>query len=144
MPEYPLATVGALAISPSGRLLLIQTHKWREHWGVPGGKIAYGERIAAALRREFVEETGLTLHDIRWGPVQEAVESNEFYRPAHFILLNFIARSDSEAVQLNDEAQAHAWVTPAEAERYAMNTPTRRLVAHYLAHGFSGAPLEEY
>lgn len=143
MNATPLATVGALVVSPAGRLLLIQTHKWRHRWGVPGGKIAYGESIAAALRREFLEETGLTLHDIRWALVQEAIESDEFYRPAHFILLNFLAKSAGETVQLNREAQAYAWVTPEEAAGYDLNTPTRRLLAHYRACGFSGARLEE-
>ena len=81
MPEYPLVTVGALVVGPSERVLIIQTHKWKGMWGVPGGKIEYGETVEQALRREFLEETGLTLTDIYQGPVQEAVESLEFYKP---------------------------------------------------------------
>lgn len=142
MTEYPLATVGALVISPMNRVLLIQTHKWQGSWGVPGGKIAYGERMADALRREFMEETGLTLSDIRWGPVQEAVNSAEFYKPAHFILLNFIARSQHETVILNDEAERYVWVTPDDAQGYALNTPTRRLLEFYKQHGFSSEPVD--
>jgi 8-oxo-dGTP pyrophosphatase MutT (NUDIX family) len=142
MAEYPLATVGALVVSCKARVLLIQTHKWRGSWGVPGGKIAHGEHMVEALRREFLEETGLTLFDIHWGPVQEAVNSPEFYKPAHFILLNFIARSQHETVTLNDEAERYAWVTPDEASAYALNTPTRKLLEFYQQHGFSGQPLD--
>lgn len=138
----PLATVGALVVGPDGRVLLVRTHKWRDRWGVPGGKIEYGERIREALAREFREETGLELRDVRWAPVQEAVESDEFHVPAHFVLLNFLARSDATAVRRNDEAQAHAWVAPAEALRYPLNRPTRALVEHYLRLGYSGRPLE--
>ena len=134
MPEYPLATVGALVVGPSGRVLIIQTHKWRGAWGVPGGKIEYGERMEGALRRELLEETGLTLTEIAWGPVQEAVESDEFYKPAHFILLNFIALTESEEVRLNEEAEAYTWVSPERALRYDLNTPTRKLVEFYLEH----------
>lgn len=140
----PLATVGALVVGPSGRLLLIRTHKWRDRWGVPGGKIEYGETMAAALRREVREETGLELDDIRWAPVQEAVESPAFHRPAHFVLLNFVARSASERVRLNDEAQAYAWVEPEEALRMDLNEPTAVLVRHFLAHGFATPPLERH
>ena len=134
MPEHPLATVGALVVGPSERVLLVQTHKWRGKWGVPGGKIEYGETVRRALEREFLEETGLTLTDIYWGPVQEAVESPEFYKSAHFILLNFVARTEREEVALNEEAQAYTWVSPERALSYDLNAPTRRLVAFYLAH----------
>ena len=134
MPEYPLATVGALVVGPSGRVLLVQTHKWRGKWGVPGGKIEYGETMRQALEREFLEETGLTLTDLYWGPVQEAVESPEFYKSAHFILLNFVARTEREEVTLNEEAQAYTWVSPERALSYDLNAPTRRLVTFYLEH----------
>lgn len=128
----PLATVGALAIGPSGRGLFVRTRKWRGLWGVPGGKIDRGETMRAALLREFAEETGLGLRDLAWGPVQEAVFSPEFHAPAHFILLNFIAYVDHEEVTLNDEAEAYAWLEPARALDYPLNTPTRALVRFFL------------
>lgn len=141
--RQPLATVGVLVVGPTGRLLLVRTHKWRDRWGVPGGKISYGEGMADAARRELLEETGLEIHDLRWAPVQEAVESPEFHRPAHFVLLNFVARSRSEAVRLNDEAQAWAWATPEEAVRMPLNSFTRVLVEHYLRHGFDTPAVAE-
>ena len=137
MPEYPLATVGALVISPEERLLLIQTHKWKHSWGVPGGKIDYGETIREALLREFREETGLELFDLHWGPVQEAVSSPEFHKEGHFILLNFIARSSTETVSLNDEAQAFVWVSAEEALSYPLNSYTRNLLDFYIKNHFS-------
>lgn len=137
----PLVTVGALLVSPSGRALLLHTHKWRGLWGVPGGKIDHGETIAAALEREVREETGLSMAEIRWAPVQEAINSHEFYQPSHMILLNFVARSASEAVVLNEEADACAWLTVSEALDYPLNTPTRHLLHYYQQHGFSGEPL---
>jgi ADP-ribose pyrophosphatase YjhB (NUDIX family) len=126
--------VGALAVAPDGRVLLIRTHKWRGLWGVPGGKLEYGETLKAALTREFREETGLTLGTIYWGPVQEAVRNPEFYKDAHFILLNFVALTESTAVTLNDEAQAHVWATPEDALTMNLNIPTRALVQFYLNH----------
>ena len=139
-----LCTVGALAVAPSGRALFVRTAKWRDLWGVPGGKVEGGETLWAALQREFDEETGLTLHDVRWAPTQEAVRSAEFAREAHFVLLNFVARADTEQVALNDEAQAHAWMPPREAlTRLDLNRPTRALLHHYLAHGHTGPPLVE-
>lgn len=132
MPERPLATVGALVVGPSRRVLIIKTHKWRSQWGVPGGKIEYGETMTRALKREFLEETGLTLTEIYQGPLQEAVQSPEFYERAHFILLNFIALTEHEEVRLNEEAEAYTWVSPERALTYDLNTPTRTLVEFYL------------
>jgi len=137
----PLATVGVLVVGPSGRVLLVRTHKWRGRWGVPGGKVEYGERMAEAARREVLEETGLEIADLHWAPVQEAVESPEFHRPAHFVLLNYVARSDGERVRLNAEADAHAWVEPEEALEMDLNSFTRVLVEYYRRHGFSGPEL---
>ncbi len=139
MPEYPLATVGALVVGPSKRVLIVKTHKWRGKWGVPGGKIDYGETMRRALKREFLEETDLTLSEIYWGPVQEAVQSSEFCKSAHFILLNFIAVSEREEVTLNEEAEAYTWVSPERALTYDLNAPTRKLIEFYLQH----RPLEK-
>lgn len=141
--RWPRATVGALVEGPSGRVLLVRTHKWRDTWGVPGGKIAYGETIEAALLREFAEETGLALRDVRPGPLQEAVLSDEFFVPAHFVLINFFARSDTEVVRLNDEAQAFVWVTPEEALSMRLNTFTRVLVQAFLDDGHDADTREE-
>ena len=138
---YPLVTVGALIVGPSGRLLLIRTHKWRDRWGVPGGKVDLGETLLAAVHREVREETGLSLTDVVWAPTHEAVDHPQFHRPAHFVLLNFVARAASEDVTLNDEAQAHAWVTPEEALAMDLNAPTLALVEHYRAVGFSAPRL---
>ena len=135
-----MATVGALLQAPDGRVLLIQTYKWRNSWGVPGGKIEYGESIKEALRREVLEETGLNLTHIYWGPVQEAVRNPEFYKTAHFILLNFIALTTNTHVTLNDEAQAHIWVTPEKALTFDLNAPTRVLLEFYRVH----LPLEAH
>jgi len=138
---YPLATVGALIVGPDARVLLIRTHKWGDRWGVPGGKVDWGESLLEAVHREVREETGLSLSDVRWGPVQEAVSHPEFHRDAHFILVNVVARASTAAVTLNDEAQAYAWCTPAEAATYDLNEPTRRLLEHYRSHGFATSTL---
>ena len=68
--NYPEATVGALIFDPAGRLFLMQSHKWAGKYVVPGGHVEIGETLEAALRREVMEETGLTIHDITFVGVQ--------------------------------------------------------------------------
>ncbi len=125
----PLATVGALIFNDAGEVLMIRTHKWSNLWGIPGGKIKWGEPSLDALRREINEETGLDVTDIKFVLVQDCIHSKEFYRDAHFVLLNYTCRCTGQpAVKLNDEAREFRWVATTAALKMPLNTPTRILL----------------
>ncbi len=131
----PIATVGALIHDGTGRVLMVRTHKWGDRWGIPGGKIERGESSTAALEREILEETGLSLTDIRFVLVQDCIDSPEFIRPAHFLLLNYLARATTTAVTLNDEAEEFRWLTPTAALALDLNQPTRILLTEAIDCG---------
>ena len=125
----PEATVGALIFNDRGEVLMIHTHKWSDLWGIPGGKIKWGEPSLDALRREIQEETGLDVTDIQFVLVQDCIHSKEFYRDAHFVLLNYTCRCRGKmVVKLNDEAREFRWVTTSAALKMPLNTPTRILL----------------
>ena len=61
--------------------------------------------------------------------VQDCIHSPEFYRDAHFVLLNYTARCVGEPkVKLNDEARDFEWVTVEKALGMKINQPTRVLL----------------
>lgn len=125
----PVVTVGALIFDAEGRVLMVRTPKWSGLWGIPGGKTKYGESSLEALRREIREETNLEIEDIRFVLVQDCIHSREFYREAHFVLLNYTCRCMGEPeVRLNDEAVDFRWVTRPQAWELALNQPTRILL----------------
>lgn len=126
----PVATVGALIFHPRSRhVLMVRTHKWSNLWGIPGGKIKGGETAEAALRRELKEETGLEVERIQFQLVQDCIHSPEFYRPAHFLLLNYTCEAvNADGVRLNEEAQEYRWCAMEEALKLPLNTPTRVLL----------------
>ena len=127
--DRPLVCVGALVWNAEGRVLLARTTKWRGLWGVPGGKVDWGETLVDAVAREYREETGLRLRDIRYAQTQEAVLSPEFHKPSHMLLFDYFARTDDTLVSPNEEIEDWAWVPLAEAAAYPLNTYTQTLVA---------------
>ncbi len=125
----PIVTVGGLIFDRTGLVLMVRTHKWSNLWGIPGGKIKWGEPSEDALRREIKEETALDVSDIEFVLVQDCIHSKEFYRDAHFVLLNYTCRCDVEPnVKLNDEAREFRWVTIEEALAMPINEPTHKLL----------------
>jgi len=130
--KMPLVTVGALVKGSSERVLIAKTSKWSGLWGVPGGKVDWNEALEAALVREFREEVGLELTNIRFALVQEAIVDPQFYKEAHFVLFNYYAVSATENVTPNEEILEWEWVTPLEALQYPLNTYTRILIEQYI------------
>jgi ADP-ribose pyrophosphatase YjhB (NUDIX family) len=107
----------------------VRTHKWSDLWGIPGGKIKWGEPSEDALRREIKEETNLEIGQIEFVLVQDCIHSKEFYRDAHFILMNYTGCCIGEPhVKLNDEAREFRWVAIEAALKMEINQPTRKLL----------------
>jgi phosphoglycolate phosphatase len=125
----PIITVGALISNDAGEVLMVRTHKWSGLWGIPGGKTKWRETSEDALRRELLEETALQVDRVRFVLVQDCIGSKEFYRDAHFVLLNYTCRAPGvQPVRLNEEAQEFRWLPPRDALALLLNQPTRTLL----------------
>ncbi|MCW6035414.1 NUDIX domain-containing protein [Spirulina subsalsa FACHB-351] len=131
---FPLTTVGALVVKSDQQVLIVKTTKWRGTWGVPGGKVDWGESLVEALIREFQEEVGLQLKNIRFALCQEAILDPQFHQEAHFIMMNYYAFSESDVIVPNDEIKEWAWVSPEQALDYPLNSYTKVLIEEYLKH----------
>lgn len=129
LPKVPVPTVGAMIFNSQQQALMIRTRKWSDLWGIPGGKIRFGETSEDALRREILEETGLEITGIRFVLVQDCISSPEFYRNAHFILLNYCCQClNGSEVKLNHEAQEYRWCSASDLGALNLNRPTAVLL----------------
>ena len=64
-PHYQVA-VGAMIFNDQGQLLLCEhTYRRLHPWGLPGGDLKFGEDPVDGVRREILEETGLSVQDAR-------------------------------------------------------------------------------
>ena len=135
--RFPIVTVGGLLRDQGGEVLLVRTLKWSGKWGIPGGKVEYGETLEGAFYREIREETGLETSKCRLVMIQDCIEHPEFFRPRHFVLVNYLAEvaGKKPTVKLNHEATDYLWTPLAETPGMALNGPTRLLIEKVLHPG---------
>ncbi|HUZ79739.1 MAG TPA: NUDIX domain-containing protein [Thermoplasmata archaeon] len=133
--------VGA-AIFRGPELLLIRRRKdlraFPGTWDIPGGHVEQGESISEALRREVIEETGLS---IRLGaPFHSALFDYPVGRGRSVptIEIDFLCRPQTRArPRLNPaEHTEFAWVRQDDAPDY----PTTELLTRIIRAAFSTKP----
>jgi len=127
-PDRPIVAVGAVIVH-DGRVLLVKRGQepLKGQWSLPGGAVETGETLHAALAREVLEETCLT---VEIGPVVEVLDSirlDERGRAEyHYIIIDYACRvrdGTSRAAACGTDAAAVAWVEAGDLERYEV-TPT--------------------
>ncbi|MFY9526813.1 MAG: NUDIX domain-containing protein, partial [Limnochordia bacterium] len=106
--KQPALAVGAVIFNPEDKILLLRQQKWNDEYVIPGGHVEWGERLEDALRREISEETGLEIYDIKLLALKENVSGLGYHEKKHFILLDYVCRTDSFTVTLDEETQAYA------------------------------------
>lgn len=116
--KYPEPTVGAIIFNPDNKILLCKSHKWNNQYIIPGGHIELGEGMEEALKREILEETGLQIYDIQLISIKESVNNKSFHEKKHFIFIDYICKTDSYNVILNEEAQDYKWVDLKDIDNY--------------------------
>lgn len=103
----PEVAVGAVCVH-DGRLLLVRRGRGVAvgRWSLPGGRVEPGETLAAAVRRELREETGL---DVVVGALCGIAE--RISERAHYVILDFWATVAGPAIATaGDDAVDVAWV----------------------------------
>ena len=74
-------------------------------WAVPGGHLEYGETIEQCAIREVLEETGMTICNVKFLRLYELFE----YLPKHYIDIGVVAEWDSGDPQLLEPDKCEGW-----------------------------------
>lgn len=142
MPDqiFPEPTVGIFIFNKANKLLLVKSHKWPGKYVVPGGHVELGERLEEAAIREAKEETGLDIYSLQFVNFQQFIHDPAFWKHKHFIFFDFLCRTDSIEVKLNDEAQEHVWVTLEAALHLPLDSYTLTSVEMIIEGNLSSHP----
>ncbi|MCB1475909.1 MAG: NUDIX hydrolase [Rhodobiaceae bacterium] len=113
VPPLPVLGVSA-AIFDGDRVLLLRREgaPYAGCWSLPGGKVEPGERLAEAVRREVLEETGISIDVAGIADIIEVIDDSDGTSD-HFVIMVFAAEPDSSA--RTDDALLR-WTMPAEIE----------------------------
>jgi mutator protein MutT len=104
--QRPRVGCGAAILDDQGRLLLVKRVKNPEadHWGVPGGKLDWGEAARTCAEREIAEELGITIKAGRVLAVTDMVAPDH-----HWVAITYAVDSfEGEPAILEDHA-LHEW-----------------------------------
>ncbi len=103
--------MGALIIDRD-RILMVQRGKQplKGWWSVPGGAVETGEHLTEALRREVLEETGLTAEPLSVVEIFERIlRDKEGKAEYHYVLIDYLCKAKGEP-KPGDDAAAVEWV----------------------------------
>lgn len=81
-------------------------------WENAGGNVEYGECLEEAIRREVIEETGIT--DIRIERVAYVTLVDE---KAPYLIVVYLCETKTEEVKLSHEHQAYLWANEDECRK---------------------------
>ena len=106
--QKPEAGCGAAIRDDTGRLLLIQRLRQPEAgaWGLPGGKIDFGEPAMETARREIAEELGIEIGILRLACIAETINQGD---GRHWIAPVYEARITSGEPKILEPEKHGGW-----------------------------------
>jgi 8-oxo-dGTP diphosphatase len=111
-PDCPRVGVGAVVLD-RGRVLLVRRggQPSSGRWSLPGGLVELGETTADAVRREIREECGIdiTVGGLA-GVVDRVTRDAEGRVRYHYVLVDYLAFTDTDAVVAGTDAAECRWV----------------------------------
>ena len=132
LPRPLLLVVAAALVDAAGRVLIAQRPAGKSLgglWEFPGGKVEPGEGLEEALVRELKEELDVT---VRADALTPFAFASHTYPEFNLLMPLYMARTWTGAPRAV-EAQALAWVVPADMANYPMPPADLPLVERLIA-----------
>jgi|HubBroStandDraft_5_1064220.scaffolds.fasta_scaffold150631_2 8-oxo-dGTP diphosphatase len=114
-PSAPLVGVGAVVVE-QGRVLLVRRGRepLKGHWTLPGGVLEVGETLSAAVAREVLEETGLTVEPLQLVELVDRIHRESERVRYHYVIADYLCRVTGGELCAASDAEAVRWVERVE------------------------------
>ncbi len=127
----PTVGVGVVCLRGDEVLLIQRGKPPREgEWSLPGGRLEWGETLAAGALRELQEETGVSARLV--GQIEtvdgifESRTTGDIW--AHYVLVDFAAVWEAGEPMAGDDARTAQFVPLASLEAMELWSETRRII----------------
>jgi 8-oxo-dGTP diphosphatase len=130
-PAAPLVGVAAAVFNRDGEVLLVKRGRppRQGSWGLSGGLLDLGERLADGARREVREECGIDIEVVDIIATFEPVMRDEVGRVEyHYVVIDFWAHYLSGEATPQDDVDAVAWVAMDQLDRFDLLAESRDVV----------------
>ncbi len=130
-PKQPLVGVGGV-VWRENELLLVRRGMPPHQglWSLPGGAVGLGEELAVALKREILEECGIS---IQIGPIAgifDAISRDQDGRVQyHYVLIDFLADYLAGELIAGSDASEAVWTSLAESLNFDLIEGTKQFLA---------------
>ena len=107
-PVIPRVGCGPAIRNDKGHLLLLQRLKQPEagFWGLPGGKVDFGELSEASVKREIYEELGIVINILHLACISEIIDKGD---NAHWLSPVYEAQINSRMPTLKEPKKHEGW-----------------------------------
>jgi ADP-ribose pyrophosphatase YjhB (NUDIX family) len=125
-PRRPILGVGAVILD-RGRVLLVERGKppFKGWWSLPGGVLETGETLEEGIRREVLEETGLTVRPVGVVEIFERIiRDAEGRAEYHYVLIDYFCRVEGGVPAPASDVSRAAWVPHGRLAAYRITEGT--------------------
>jgi mutator protein MutT len=130
-PKHPIVAVAGVVFNTKDQVLLVRRGKepGKGSWGIPGGVVELGERLKHAVKRELMEETGVTVDPIELITVIDRVYPDDEGRfRFHYIIVEYLCLAADVIPRASDDVDRAVWVSLEEAEEYPLPSVTHEVI----------------
>jgi 8-oxo-dGTP diphosphatase len=134
-PSRPFLGVGALIFEDSNILLVERAKEpLKGYWSLPGGIVETGETLAAGIRREVLEETGLEVEAVSVFEIFERIMPDSDGRAEyHYVLIDYICRPRGGNLAPASDVSRLAWVAERNLCDYRITEGTQAVIERAFA-----------